>query len=98
MRPSPSGKHECFGFLVTPRPKFNKSTLGHSEYYCGATDMVRYWSRLGFVVKHKVKTIKREDGSQKDPTWLETEREKIVQKTRGPVYLRLVEAASNIAT
>ncbi|KAF8555871.1 hypothetical protein OG21DRAFT_1410233 [Imleria badia] len=52
----------------------------NAEYFPGSTDMVKYWSRLGFVVKNEAKTIKKKNGDKKDPTWLETEREKIVRK------------------
>lgn len=78
IRISPSGKHKCSDVLVVLRSS-TKSTE-NAEYYPGSTDMVKYWSRLGFVVEDRDKKINR--GGQQDPTWLEREREKIVRKDK----------------
>jgi len=65
------------------------------DYYPGSTDMVKYWPRLGFTVKHPNKKIKRQNREGSNPVWLETEREKIVRKdktTQLPFQVQLEES------
>lgn len=94
LRFSVEGKHRRYGSVVALLVS-TKSMLETRDYYPGSTDMVKYWPRLGFTVKHPNKKIKRQNREGSNPVWLETEREKIVRKdktTQLPFQVQLEES------